>query len=304
MPSWGEVLDELRSVENPLDVMRHKYMEIMNKYTDRNVISYYSAFIQKPGLDGTGIDDNDKNAFMQAMYDLDRSKSLDLILHTPGGAIAATESIVYYLKKMFGNDIRVFVPQIAMSAGTMIALSAKEIVMGKQSNLGPIDPQFGGMSCAGIIEEFETALEDVKNDPKTANVWGQIIGKYHPTFIGDCKKAIDWADTIVKQWLIENMFSEYADRKKKANKVLGTLSSHNKTYSHSRHIHIDELKNLGLNIIELEKLDSRPIDNCKDLQDCVLTLHHAYMQTFATTDAIKIIENHNGNAMIMSKKRR
>ena len=100
------------------------------------------------------------------------------------------------------------------------------------------------------------------------------------------------------------MFSEYADRKKKANKVLGTLSSHNKTYSHSRHIHIDELKNLGLNIIELEKLDSRPIDNCKDLQDCVLTLHHAYMQTFATTDAIKIIENHNGNAMIMSKKRR
>lgn len=182
MPSWGEVLDELRSVENPLDVMRHKYMEIMNKYTDRNVISYYSAFIQKPGLDGTGIDDNDKNAFMQAMYDLDRSKGLDLILHTPGGAIAATESIVYYLKKMFGNDIRVFVPQIAMSAGTMIALSAKEIVMGKQSNLGPIDPQFGGMSCAGIIEEFETALEDVKNDPKTANVWGADYWKISSYF--------------------------------------------------------------------------------------------------------------------------
>lgn len=145
MPSWGEVLRELNGAANPLDVMRRKYLAIMHKYTKRNIIAYYSAFIQKPGLEGTGIDDNDKNAFMQAVCGLDRSKGLDLILHTPGGAIAATESIVYYLRKMFGNDIWVFVPQIAMSAGTMISLSAKEIVMGKQSNLGPIDPQFGGM---------------------------------------------------------------------------------------------------------------------------------------------------------------
>lgn len=46
------------------------------------------------------------------------------------------------------------------------------------------------------------------------------------------------------------------------------------------------------------------MDDCKDLQDCVLTLHHSYMQTFATTDVIKIVENHEGNAMIMSKRRK
>lgn len=304
MPSWGEVQEKLRSAENPLDVMRRKYLEVMNEYTGRNIIAYYSAFIQKPGIEGTGIDDNDKNAFMQAVCGLDRNKGLDLILHTPGGGIAATESIVYYLKKLFGNDIRVFVPQMAMSAGTMIALSSKEIVMGKQSNLGPIDPQFGGMSCAGIIEEFEKAIEDVTNNPQSANVWGPIIGKYHPTFIGDCKKAIDWADSMVKSWLIDNMFSEYENKKNRANKVLRTLSSHNKTFSHSRHIHIDELKQLGLKIIELEGLDDREIGGCKDLQDCVLTLHHSYMQTLSSSDGIKIVENHKGEAMIMTKKRR
>ncbi len=63
-----------------------------------------------------------------------------MILHTPGGDIAATESIVDYLYCMFDKDIRVIVPQISMSAGTMIALASKEIVMGKHSNLGPIDP--------------------------------------------------------------------------------------------------------------------------------------------------------------------
>lgn len=304
MPSWGEVLSELRNAENPLDVMRRKYLTTMHKYTGRNIIAYYSAFIQKPGIDGTGIDDNDKNAFMQAMCGLDKKKGLDLILHTPGGVIAATESIVYYLKKMFGNDIRVFVPQMAMSAGTMIALSSKQIVMGKQSNLGPIDPQFGGMSCAGIIEEFEEAIKDVTDNPASAAIWGPIIGKYHPTFIGDCKKAIDWSDTIVKEWLVENMFEQYKNKKQRANKVLSTLSSHNKTFSHSRHIHMDELKRLGLDIVELESLDNRQIDDCKDLQDCVLTLHHSYMQTISSSEAVKIIENHNGEAMIMSKKRR
>lgn len=149
MPSWGTVLDNLNNTPNPLDAMRRRYLETMHKYTERNIIAYYSAFIQKPQLDGTGIDDNDKNAFMQAVYGLDKSKGLDLILHTPGGQIAAAESLVAYIKALFGNDVRVFVPQIAMSAGTMIALSSKEIVMGKQSNLGPIDPQFGGCLAPG-----------------------------------------------------------------------------------------------------------------------------------------------------------
>ena len=130
MPSWGTVLDNLKNTPNPMDAMRRKYLGTMHKYTGRNIIAYYSAFVQKPRIDGTGIDDNDKNAFMQAVCGLDRSKGLDLILHTPGGQIAAAESLVSYLKALFGKDIRVFVPQIAMSAGTMIALSSKEIIMG------------------------------------------------------------------------------------------------------------------------------------------------------------------------------
>lgn len=302
MPSWGDVLESLNSVPNPLDVMRKKYLAIMHEYTGRNIITYYSGFIQKPGLDGCGIDDNDKNAFMQAVCGLDRSKGLDLILHTPGGQIAAAESLVCYLKALFGKDIRTFVPQIAMSAGTMIALSTKEIVMGKQSNLGPIDPQFGGMSCSGIIEEFEEACKEVTANPKMAAVWGPIISKYHPTFIGDCKKAISWSDAIVKRWLTENMFSEAEDKDEQAKRVVSTLSSHNATYSHSRHIHAKELEDLGVKVKWLEEMDDRKIKDCKDLQDCVLTIHHSYMHTFASSNAIKIIESHSGNTMIMNAK--
>ena len=152
MPTWKDVSQEVAEFPNPLDAIRRKYLALMHEYTGRNVIAYYSSFIQRPGLENGIINDEDKNAFMQCVHKLDKKIGLDLILHTPGGDIAATESLVTYLKKIFGNDIRVFIPQIAMSAGTMISLSAKEIVMGKQSNLGPIDPQYGGLSCAGVIE--------------------------------------------------------------------------------------------------------------------------------------------------------
>ena len=64
--------------------------------------------------------------------------------------------------------------------------------------------------------------------------------------------------------------------------------------------HIDELNNLGLKIVSLEGLDDRQIDDCKDLQDCVLTIHHSFMQTLSSTNALKIVENHAGQAMIIN----
>ncbi len=63
------------------------------------------------------INDEDKNGFMMAIHKMDRTKGLDLILHTPGGGLTAAQSITNYLHSMFGNDIRVLIPQLAMSAG-------------------------------------------------------------------------------------------------------------------------------------------------------------------------------------------
>ncbi|MFA5433061.1 MAG: S49 family peptidase, partial [Candidatus Paceibacterota bacterium] len=125
---------------------------------------------------------------------------LDLILHTPGGETAATESIVDYLHSMFGNNIRAIVPQLAMSAGTMIACSCKEIIMGLQSSLGPIDPQFGGIPAHAIVEEFKRAYSEIKADPVKAAVWQPIVARYNPTLVGECEKAIDWSEKMVENW--------------------------------------------------------------------------------------------------------
>ena len=180
MPSWHQVLQELTTCgqPNPLDFVRRKYLAALFQKRQRNIICYYSGWLQRPTVGGTQINDNDKNAFMASIHQLDRSKGLDLILHTPGGEIAATESLVTYLRSMFGTDIVAFIPQIAMSAGTMIACACKEIYMGKQSNLGPIDPQFNGISSVGVIDEFKRAAKEIKTNPERIPLWQVIIGKY------------------------------------------------------------------------------------------------------------------------------
>ncbi len=298
MPSWNEVLNEINSCGriNNLDYIRRKYLKELYEKSGRNVIAYYSGWLQKPRIGNAFICDDDKNGLMACIHKLDRSKGLDLLLHTPGGDVAATESLVDYLRRMFGNDIRAVIPQIAMSAGTMIACSCKEIVMGKQTNIGPIDPQFNGIPAHGVLAEFEKALREIKKDPSSIPIWQTVVKKYHPTFIGACQNAIDWSTNIVTSWLESNMFDGETNAREKAKKIVKQLGSHKDTKTHARHIHIDEAKGLGLKIKSLES------DFEDDFQDTVLTVHHAFMHTFANSPSIRIVENHLGNAIVFNIK--
>jgi hypothetical protein len=295
MPSWNDVLKEIQDCkrDNALDFVRRKYIKKLYSITGRNVIAYYSGWLQKPGIIATSINDDDKNGFMNAIFGLNRTKGLDLILHTPGGDIAATESIVNYLHKLFKHNIRAIIPQLAMSAGTMMACACNEIVMGKQSSIGPIDPQFAGVSTYAVREEFQRALREIKKDPSAIPIWQTIISKYHPTFIGECERAIEWASKMVKDWIEIGMAKDSPNPSELAEKIVKGLSDHSSTKNHSRHIDANEAENLGLKIVSLESELKE-----QDFQDCVLTIHHAYMHTFSQSQAYKIIENHEEKAIV------
>ena len=291
MPNWKEVLEEIASLgqqgNQALDVTRRKYLKKVHEHTGRNTIAYYSGWLQRPGSRDAAVNDKDISGFMLNIHRLDKTKGLDLILHTPGGDLAATESLVNYLKKMFDDNIRAIVPQLSMSAGTMIALSCKKIIMGKHSSLGPIDPQIEGMPCQAVIDEFDWAQEEILANKDNAFLWQFIISKYHPTFLSSCMNAVDMSEQLAKKWLLESMCK---GKKNIANKICKHFSSHEKSKTHARHISVDTCKSLGVDIIEMES------DNT--LQDLVLTVHHAFMHTFSNSGALKIIENHNGVAYI------
>lgn len=290
MPNWKEVLEEIagkaREGNQALDFVRRKYLKSVYRHTGRNVIAYYSGWLQRHTSD-VAVNDKDISGFMLNIHKLDKTKGLDLILHTPGGDLAATEALVSYLKSMFGKDIRAIVPQLSMSAGTMIALSCKEIIMGKHSSLGPIDPQIGGIPAQAIIAEFERARTEIHSDNRNVGLWQFILSKYNPTLLSSCKHAIDMSKSLVETWLMESMCNGDASTTKK---ILDHFSSHDDSKTHSRHISFDKCADLGVKIIDL-KAD-------KKLQDSILTTHHAFMHTFANSGALKIIENQNGVAYI------
>ena len=295
MPSWHDLLKEINESGSTHDVVRRKYLRKLHETTGRNVIIYYSAWLQKPGIANSHVNDADKNGFMTVIHQLDKSKGLDLILHTPGGETAATESLVDYLRAMFGSDIRAIVPQLALSAGTMIACACKEIIMGKHSSLGPIDPQFFGMPAHGVVEEFERSYTEIKKDQAKIPIWQPIIAKYHPTLIGECEKAIQWSHEMTKEWLLSGMLKDLPNSDSQADQILKELSDHALTKSHARHLSAEKCQKIGLNIKLLEETHQ--------LQEDVLSVHHACIHTLSATPAYKIIENHNGVAFIQIAQR-
>ncbi|MCB1031747.1 MAG: hypothetical protein KDA95_10450 [Acidimicrobiales bacterium] len=293
MPSWSALVEEVNAAGTTYDLTRRKYLAELSEHTGRNTIVYYSGWLQRGHLLGqSGVDfsvtDLDKDGLMATVHQLDRNLGLDLVLHTPGGDTAATESLVHYLRQMFDGDVRAIVPHLALSAGTMIALSCREIVMGKHSSLGPIDPQIGGMPAHAVVEEWTRAHAETKADPTRMPFWQLVISKYPPGLIGACEKAIEWSEEMACEWLATGMFKDEPEATEKAKAVIDEIGSHAATKAHNRHISAAKAESMGLKVVALE--------DDQVLQEAVLTVHHACMLTMSDTPIVKLIENQNGIA--------
>ena len=303
MPTWSEILTELKmeSAQGnsaPFDSVRRKYLSLLSAHTNRNVILYASAFTQKGGApELQSVTEEDVQGMMEVSHGLDKEKPVDLIIHSPGGSPEAAEGIVEYLHAQF-PEVRVVIPQIAMSAATMIACSGSSIVMGKHSNLGPVDPQLIINSPSGptsnpakaIIDQFYKALKEVNEPDKQA--WAILLNQYGPSIITQCENYIKMSEALVRDWLDRFMFKNESAQTKNStiNSIASFLANHDNFKSHGRHISREKAENIGLRIEHLE-------DDAV-FQDLLLSVFHATTHTFSSTPAMKIIENQMGKAFI------
>jgi ClpP class serine protease len=97
------------------------------------------------------IDIEDSEAVLRAIRLTPPDQPIDLILHTPGGLVLAAEQIAHALVEHH-SKVTVFVPHYAMSGGTLLALTADQIVMDPNAVLGPVDPQIDDMPAASIVK--------------------------------------------------------------------------------------------------------------------------------------------------------
>jgi ClpP class serine protease len=97
------------------------------------------------------IDIDDAESVLRAIRETAPGKTIEIILHTPGGLVLAASQIARALSDHDGRVIAV-VPHYAMSGGTLIALAADEIVLDGHAALGPVDPQLGQYPAASLVE--------------------------------------------------------------------------------------------------------------------------------------------------------
>ncbi len=305
MPSWSELLTEINASaaanngRPDFDAIRRGYLADLFSHTGRNVILYATRFTSQdapPAL--LSIVDDDMTGLMTVIHGL-KGRKLDLILHSPGGSLEAAESFMEYLRSKF-TSIRVIVPQLALSAATIMACGADTVLMGKHSFLGPIDPQilintrWAGASyvpAQAILEQFDKAVRECQ-DPKRLAAWVPMLEQYGPHLLVFCENATALSRTVVAKWLKKWMFKGDPDRSQKANKIADWLSDHREFRSHGRHIPRWELRKKGFR--------AEPLEQDKKLQDLVLSVFHMCTHTFGGTGAAKIIENHAGKAFIRS----
>ena len=68
------------------------------------------------------------------------AKKLYLLVNSPGGGMSSSYKIAKVLRNCF-DEIVTFVPHIAASGGTLLAVMGNEIVMGEMSQISPMDVQ-------------------------------------------------------------------------------------------------------------------------------------------------------------------
>jgi ClpP class serine protease len=109
------------------------------------------------------IDIEDSEEVLRAIRLTPDTVPIDLIVHSPGGLVLASEQIARALHR-HGAKVTVIVPHYAMSGGTMLALAADEILMDENAVLGPVDPQIGQWPAVSILKAAEQKPVERLND--------------------------------------------------------------------------------------------------------------------------------------------
>ncbi len=152
---------------------------------------------------------------------------LDLVLHTPGGLVLASEQIAHALMRHKAK-VTVFVPHYAMSGGTMIALAADEIVLDCNAVLGPVDPQLGQYPAASILKAVEQ--KNINRLEDSTLILADMAGK-----------AMRQVEEFLAKLLADKMEPAAAQR------LAHTLSEGR--WTHDFPITCDHLKELGLPVV-------------------------------------------------------
>ncbi len=201
-------------------------------------------------------------------------RRLAMVLQTGGGYIETAERIANTLRRHY-SWVAFLVPDIAMSAGTVLVMSGDEIWMNYFSTLGPIDPQVerpdgrkGLIPALGYLAKYNELVKKSKNHTLTAAEAAYFVQNFDPAELFSYEQAEKLSIALLKEWLVKYKFKNWKNtkthrykvtpkmRRERAETIGRQLSDTARWYSHSRGISMRVLqRDLKL---EIEDIDKKP----------------------------------------------
>lgn len=213
---------------------------------------------------------------LEAVPPKKRREGLAVYLETPGGLIQLVERMVTSMRFHYQSVIFV-VPNQAMSAGTVLALSGDDIFMDYYACLGPVDPQVyrqnvGLVPAAASISLWDKLEQKAKRFIETGDVEDRltefdfaVFGRLNAEEIFVMKEQAELTTTLLTTWLCTYKFKNWTVtesngtpvtmgmKRERALEIARMLNDHNEWHSHGRGISAQVLREkLKLRISELE----------------------------------------------------
>lgn len=195
-----------------------------------------------------------------------KTPKIDLFLYTTGGDVEVPIRIVTLVRE-YCDQLGVLIPHRALSAGTLLAMGADEIVMTPLSVLGPIDPtrshpllprREGATESEPIsVQDMRHAMDFIrkaagegKEMPYTPEAMAQIFtalfDKIHPLAIGAIEQSYSLAKLVGKKCLSTHM--DPTSEEAKIDGIVDRLCDDYK--SHAYQIGRKEARSIGLKVLD------------------------------------------------------
>jgi hypothetical protein len=235
---------------------------------------------------------------------------LVVVLETEGGSIEVTQRIADIFRHFYTAGVDFLVPDHAMSAGTVLALSGDSIHMDYFSVLGPIDPQVQNkegrwVPALGYVHKYNDLIKRAKK--LTAAEITFLVSRFDPGDLYAYEQARDLSEQLLKEWLVKYKFKNWERtethkrkvtkqmKEKRAKEIAGKLNDTSKWNSHARPLTMEVLRR----DINLKIDDFGANDNLNKVVKCYYRLLRDYIAKRAsiwaihTLDEYKPIGGHN-----------
>lgn len=276
--------------------LEQELLDLIKAYNTltKRYLFVYSAALNKP-VPAVSIGMDDFYISADILPVSPTNKDLDVYVETPGGSGEAAEELVKMFRSRF-ESVNFIISGEAKSAGTLMALSADEIIMTSTGSLGPVDAQVhigrGQVSAHDYIAWVEKKQEEATRTGILNPFDATMVAQISPGELNGVDNALQYAHDLVVGWLPKYKFKDWdktestgktvtaAMKSRRAKEIAEKLTDHSRWRSHGRSLKIEDLEDIGLKIKRAE-------DN-KDVCDIVLKIQVVLRLLFTVSNIYKV----------------